>query len=152
MTALSGVRWAHVALNCRDQAATEEFYRKWFGFSRVRTVEEGDVRVVFLRQSAACLELFPAEPAATALAPPQAHGDGPATAGTIRHIAFQVDDLNDFLARAGDQLPVSLGPLGFDKFIPGWKTVWVTDPDGVVVEISQGYTDQIPATGSEHDA
>ncbi len=37
---------------------------------------------------------------------------------------------------------MTLGPLSFDTFIPGWRTVWVTDPDGIVVEISQGYTDQ----------
>lgn len=39
-------------------------------------------------------------------------------------------------------MPVSLGPLEFDDFIPGWRTVWVTDPDGVVVEVSQGYRDE----------
>jgi len=36
---------------------------------------------------------------------------------------------------------VSLGPLKFDGFIAGWHSVWFTDPDGVVVEVSQGYRD-----------
>ena len=27
----------HIALNCRDNAATEEFYKKWFGFERALT-------------------------------------------------------------------------------------------------------------------
>ena len=32
--------------------------------------------------------------------------------------------------------------MSFDAFIPGWRTVWVLDPDGVIVEVSQGYRDQ----------
>lgn len=75
---------------------------------------------------------------------PAAEKDGPQNAGLVRHLAFQVDSVDDFLAEAGDELTVTLGPLRFDEFIPGWKTVWVSDPDGVVVEVSQGYTDQTP--------
>ena len=25
-----------------------------------------------------------------------------------------------------------------------WRSIWLTDPDGVVVEVSQGYHDQEP--------
>lgn len=25
---------------------------------------------------------------------------------------------------------------------PGWRTVWLADPDGRIIEISQGFTDQ----------
>jgi glyoxylase I family protein len=32
--------------------------------------------------------------------------------------------------------------MDFDAFIPGWRTVWVADPDGRIIEISQGYRDQ----------
>ena len=32
--------------------------------------------------------------------------------------------------------------MGFEDFIPGWRTVWVADPDGNIVEISQGFVDQ----------
>jgi glyoxylase I family protein len=131
------VRWSHVGLNCRDQAVTEEFYRRLFGFTRARVIDAGDVRVVFLRRGDACLELF-ATPDAT---PATAQADGPQTPGTARHLAFQVDDLDAFLAEAGD-VQVSLGPLDFDEVIPGWRTLWIKDPDGVVVEVSQGYVDQ----------
>jgi len=37
---------------------------------------------------------------------------------------------------------VSLGPLHFDDWIPGWHSVWLRDPDGVIVEVSQGYHDE----------
>jgi glyoxylase I family protein len=42
----------------------------------------------------------------------------------------------------GAEARVTLGPLDFGDFIPGWRTAWVADPDGNIVEISQGYTDQ----------
>jgi glyoxylase I family protein len=138
VTAVDTVRWSHVGLNCTDQKQTEEFYTRWFGFHRSRLIEDGDVRVVFLRRGDVYLELFSTPDAA----PGQPSADGPQQPGTARHLAFQVDDVDAFLAEAGDALPVSLGPLDFDAVIPGWRTVWVRDPDGVVLEISQGYQDQ----------
>jgi glyoxylase I family protein len=130
-------RWSHVALNCRDQQATEDFYRKWLDFERARVIPLGEERIIFLRQGDAYLELFQAT--VDAVGEPSA--DGPQNAGTIRHIAFKTDDLDAFLTRIGDAVPISLGPLSFDNFIPGWRTVWLIDPDGVIVEVSQGYRD-----------
>ncbi|GIE30757.1 hypothetical protein Ait01nite_038020 [Actinoplanes italicus] len=132
------VQWAHVGLNCRDQQATERFYRDVFGFRRARVVRAGGTDVVFLRQGDVHLELFDA----AGQQPETFDADGPQHPGMVRHLAFQVDDLEAFLAGAPGDLDVSLGPLAFDEFIPGWRTVWVKDPDGVIVEISQGYTDQ----------
>ncbi|MEU9890718.1 VOC family protein [Sphaerisporangium sp. NPDC051011] len=134
------LRWSHVGLNCRDQKATEEFYTRYFGFRRARVADAEGTRIIFLRRGEALLELFPstAEPA------PEAENDGPATPGIARHLAFQVDDVDAFLALAGDDAHITLGPLKFDEYIPGWKTVWVRDPDGVIIEVSQGYVDQTP--------
>ncbi|MFI9276212.1 VOC family protein [Kitasatospora sp. NPDC052896] len=138
MTTSIEARWSHVGLNCVDLKRTEEFYRRWFGFRRARVVEEDGVRVVFLRSGDVYLELF-----ATSEEPLLAtKDDGPANPGVARHLAFQVPSVDAFLAEAAGALPISLGPLEFEKFIPGWKTVWVTDPDGVVIEVSQGYVDQ----------
>ncbi|MGH3252908.1 MAG: VOC family protein [Trebonia sp.] len=130
-------RWSHVALNCRDQQATEDFYQKWFDFERARVVPLGEEQIVFLRQGDVYLELFHAT--ADAVHAPTA--DGPQNTGAVRHIAFQTDDLEAFLTQIGDAIPVSLGPLKFEDFIPGWRTVWLIDPDGVIVEVSQGYRD-----------
>lgn len=138
MTVQIGTSWSHVGLNCRDQKRTEEFYTRWFGFRRARVVDTEGAQVVFLRYGDIHLELF-----ATSEEPfRETSGDGPKNPGVARHLAFRVDDVDTFLADAGGELAVSLGPLTFDEIIPGWKTVWVTDPDGIVVEISQGYIDQ----------
>ncbi|MBM9507459.1 VOC family protein [Actinacidiphila acididurans] len=138
---LRTVRWSHVGLNCRNQDATEAFYRDWFGFRRARVVAGDGWRVVFLRRGDVYLELFGTDAEAAF----EAKDDGPRQPGLARHLAFQVDDVDAFLAAADGRLPITLGPAGFDEYIPGWKTVWVSDPDGVVVEVSQGYRDQDPA-------
>jgi glyoxylase I family protein len=132
------LHWSHIALNCQDQRATEDFYRKWFGFKRVRVVPLGIETIVFLRQGDAYLELFHV----TGDARRQPAADGPQDTGIVRHMAFQTDDLDAFLARIGDAGVISLGPLSFNDFIPGWRSVWLIDPDGVIVEVSQGYRDE----------
>jgi glyoxylase I family protein len=131
------MKWSHVGLNCRDIDATARFYRTAFGFSVVRTVPLGDDRIVFLRNADAWLELFSS---AGSTAP--GTEDGPKQAGAVRHLAFQTDDVDGFLAGLDEQVPVTFGPLDFDAFIPGWRSVWLADPDGVVVEVSQGYRDE----------
>lgn len=134
------MKWSHVGLNCRDLDSTERFYSSVFGFTRARTVPlEGAERVVFLRHDDAYLELFAAKGEL-----PAADADGPAQAGTIRHLAFQVDSVDDFLAGLNGSAPTTLGPMDFDEVIPGWRTVWISDPDGVVIEVSQGYVDEQP--------
>jgi glyoxylase I family protein len=132
------VRFSHVALNCRDPLATERFYSRYFGFRRARVVPDGGGQVVFIRSGPVLLELFQGEGAAPT---PPAEGAGPVTRG-VRHLAFQTDDVAAVLASMGDEAEVTLGPLDFGEAITGWRTAWVRDPDGVIVEISQGYVDQ----------
>jgi glyoxylase I family protein len=135
--AAAAPRWSHVGLNCADQDRTERYYTRWFGFRRVRADGEGAHRVLFLRNGTALLELFPA-----AGPPGQARRDGPAMPGAVRHLAFQVGDLDAFLAGLGDEAVPTHGPFGFDHLVPGWRAVWLADPDGVVVEVAQRYADQ----------
>jgi glyoxylase I family protein len=130
--------FAHVALNCRDIAAIERFYTRHFGFRRARVINLGVDQIVFLKSGSVYLELF----RATEKAPtPPPQNDGPAWPG-VRHLAFQVADVDAKLAELGSDARINLGPLEFNDFIPGWKTVWVRDPEGNVVEISQGFVDQ----------
>lgn len=139
---MAAMTFSHVALSCRDPLATERFYTQHFGFARARVIPLGDGpdadQIVFLKSGSVYLELFRAEgdsPLGVQT------GDGPHTVG-VRHIAFQVDDVDATMAAMGDAARVTLGPLDFGAFIPNWKTVWVHDPDGNIVEISQGYVDQ----------
>ena len=130
--------FSHVALNCRDPLATERFYTAHFGFRRARVIPLGEEQIVFLKAGAVYLELFQAkgEPPGAPL-----EKDGPGYRG-VRHLAFQVSDVEAKLAEMGSAAVVTLGPLDFGAFIPGWRTAWIADPDGNIVEISQGYTDQ----------
>jgi len=135
MTTLS---FAHVGINCRDPIASEAFYSKYFGFQRARVVPLGDRQIVFLKLGEAYLELFQAE-GESPIPPPTK--DGNAYSG-FRHISFRVDNVDAKLAKMGKDAQITLGPLSFDDFIPGWRSVWIADPDGNIIEISQGYVDQ----------
>ncbi|MDX1934976.1 MAG: VOC family protein [Capsulimonadales bacterium] len=132
------MRFSHIALSCADPIATEKWYAKHFGFVRARVIPLGEEQIVFVRSGDVYLELFQAKGDAPA---PPAGNDGPAYPA-IRHLAFQVDHVDATLAAMGEEAKVTFGPFDFDAFIPGWRTVWVADPDGNIVEISQGYTDQ----------
>ena len=132
------LKFSHVAISCQDPIATERFYTKHFGFTRARVIPLGEQQIVFLKAGEVYLELFSSEGKAPGEAPV---ADGPHYPGW-RHIAFQVDDVEAVIAAMGDGAKITLGPLDFSDFIPGWKTVWLADPDGNIVEVSQGYTDE----------
>ena len=132
----------HIALTCNDALAVEAFYVKHFGFRRARAVSLGEGKqIVFIRAGDTYLELFQTDDAPPV---PKAGNDGPGYPGW-RHIAFKVDNLDATLAAMGDAAKLSLGPFDFDAFIPGWRTVWLADPEGNIVEVSQGYVDEEPA-------
>ncbi|MDJ0687489.1 MAG: VOC family protein [Xenococcaceae cyanobacterium MO_188.B32] len=133
--------FSQVALTCQDPIATEKFYSKYFGFKRARVAElpDGD-RIVFIKMmdSAFYLELFKAKEKSPV---PPPTNDGPQYPG-VRQLAFKVESVDAKLAEMGDDAKITLGPLDFDDYIPGWRTVWIADPDGNIVEISQGFVDQ----------
>ena len=130
--------FAHVGLNCRDPIRIEQFYTRYFGFRRARVVELGETQIVFLKSGDVYLELFQASEEAPT--PPPVN-DGPQWPG-VRHLAFQVESVDAKLAELGADAAVTFGPFGFDDFIPGWRTAWIADPEGNIVEITQGFVDQ----------
>ena len=130
----------HFALACREPLVLEQFYTKHFGFHRVRVVPLGDEQIVFIRSGALTLELFKARQPSPVL---PAGGDGPWYPGW-RHIAFTVDDVDATLAALGPDARVTLQPQDFDDFIEGWRSAWVADPEGNIIEISQGYVEETP--------
>jgi glyoxylase I family protein len=127
-----------MAISCNDPIVTEKFYTRHFGFKRARVIPLGETQIVFIKLGEMYLELFQADEQRPT---PQAVADGPHYSAW-RHLAFQVDDVDAKLAEIGPKAEITLGPLDFDAFIPGWRTVWIKDPDGNIVEISQGYVDQ----------
>ena len=130
----------HLSLNCNDLRAIERFYSKHFGFQRARVIDLPDGRqIVFLKGGGIHLELFPAQ--GQRPASPDANTEGPLHPG-VRNFSFQVDSVDAQLAAMGDEARITLGPLGFDAFIPGWRSVWLADPEGNIFQVTQGFTDQ----------
>jgi glyoxylase I family protein len=128
----------HMGIACQDPAKIEAFYSKYFGFERKRVLPLPDgTQIVFIKSGDNYLELFQAKEKTPV---PPAVADGPWYPGW-RHIAFMVDDVDAKLAELGDDARITLGPYHFDAFIPGWYTAWIADPEGNIVEITQGYTD-----------
>jgi len=133
--------FSQVALTCTDPIATEKFYTKHFGFKRARIAKlpDGD-QIVFIKMgdSAFYLELFKAQKKSPVPLPTKDGSQYP----SVRHLAFKVDSVDAKLAEIGEDAKITLGPLNFDDYIPGWRTVWIADPDGRIVEISEGFVDE----------
>ena len=129
----------HISLTCDDPIAVERFYTKHFGFRRARVVDMGQgAQIVFLRGAGTVLELFRAdEPKPVA----QATGDGYHWSG-VRNISFEVDDVDRKIEEMGSDAVVTKPPLSFDAFVPGWRSAWLRDPTGNIIQITKGYTDQ----------
>lgn len=134
---MTAVHFHHIGVACVDPIATERWYTRHFGFARARVVPlEGD-QIVFIKRGDLYLELF------------RATEDGTGTPGGTgpeypawKHLAFQVDSVDDVLAAMGADARITHGPADFGAFIPGWKTAWIADPDGNIVEISEGFVDE----------
>ncbi len=129
----------HIAIACKDMSTIEQFYATHFGFKRARVIPLEDTQIIFLKAGDVYLELFQAKEEPPV---PPAGQDGPWYPGW-RHIAFKVADVDATVSALGSAAQVTLGPFSFDAFIPGWRTVWVADPEGNIIEISQGFVDQI---------
>jgi glyoxylase I family protein len=128
----------HMGISCSDPIAMERWYTNHFGFTRKRVYAPGPDQVVVIGSGGACLELFPAkgEPP-----PPRGERDGPEYPGW-RHVAFLVDDLDAALAEIGDDAKITLGPLDMGAFIEGLRVAGISDPEGNIVELNQGYVEE----------
>ncbi|RKH12587.1 VOC family protein [Corallococcus sp. CA053C] len=135
---MATLKFLHLALACQDPLNIERFYTRHFGFRRARAVPVDGGEIVFLKSDNVYLELFKARLPAPV---PSASEDGPWYPGW-RHIAFRVDDVDAKLAELGADARVTLKPLDFDDLIEGWRSAWVADPEGNIIEISQGYEDE----------
>ncbi len=129
----------HIALNCKDTLVIERYYANHFGFRRPRSFDIGlSTPLLFVKRDDVYLELYPVSEDRPVAAPP---ADGYTYPG-VRHIAFKVENVDLKVAEMGDAAVIMHGPIDYGAFIPGWRTVWLADPEGNIVEVSQGYKDQ----------
>jgi len=135
---MTSLAFSHIAISCKEPLAIERYYTRHFGFRRARVIPLGQDQIVFIKSGSMYLELFRAEGESPA---PPSEKDGPHYPGW-RHIAFQVEGVDAKLKEMGADARITLGPLDFGDFIRGWRTVWLADPEGNIVEVSQGYVDQ----------
>jgi len=138
--------FSHIGLTCNNPEVIERFYSKYFGFKRARVIPLGDDQILFIKSGHFYMELFKAKAQAPMAAPVD---DGYPWAG-LRHLAFEVESVDAKLAELGSAVKIMLGPADFSDFIPGWKGAWVADPEGNIIELNQGYVDQVtpPALGA----
>lgn len=139
----------HIALNCRDMRQQERFYSEHFGFRRARVFHPGSpAEFVMLRLGTVCLELFSACDAPCGCT---GNTGGEQTVG-FKHLAFQVDDLDGTVARlvaAG----VSSDPvINCQAMAAGLRVCFLRDPDGNILELMEGYTDDPDVPPMEDEA
>ena len=124
----------HIGLVVRDIEATTRFYQALgFCIASDLPAEDGSRTIRFLELGGFNLELFwYAEPTV----PASAHS--PAGKGQLgfRHFALRADDLDGALAQLK---AAGLAPADLDvRVVPaGYKLVFLTDPDGVQIELMQ---------------
>jgi glyoxylase I family protein len=128
----------HLALNCRNVAAQESFYSKHFGFKRSRTFNAGKPNeFIMLKLGSFRLELFPTDSAKTM------NQDGGEQLIGFKHLAFDVPKLEPAIeALRGDGIEPDR-VIDFGAFIPGSRLVFFHDPEGNILELMEGYQDEV---------
>jgi len=127
----------HIGVTCENPLKCEDFYTKYFGFKRVKTIiSTNGKEIVFIKdENNTCLEIFEAEENSPVEKPVL---DGPHYSGW-KHIAFLVDSIDDKLKEIGTDATITLGPKTLNE--KGWRAVWIKDPEGNIIELTQGYTE-----------
>ncbi len=122
----------HVGIIVSDVARSKAFYRA-LGFELDSEYDDGTKTLVFLRGPGLRLELF-----CYRETPPVSSAAGQRVLG-FRHLAFRVDDIDDAVAELVDA--GILPPETVVRDVPGLaRLVFVTDPDGIEIEIMQDLT------------
>jgi glyoxylase I family protein len=127
----------HIAFNCRDIFAQEKFYTKHFGFKRSRTFNRGKPDEFFmLKLGSVRLEFFTCGKVAD-----EARGGEQAIG--FKHLAFDVPKLEPVLdaLRAEGVEPDPI--IDVSHVVPGARIVFFRDPEGNIIELMEGYQDEV---------
>jgi lactoylglutathione lyase len=114
----------HAGVHVSDLERSADFYQAVFGFSQAvaERLSLGTEQLVFLHAGGACLELI-------------ADGRGSRATGVVDHVAFEVDDLDEWLIRLRrhgvpllDEAPVEVPQLTA-------RILFCLGPDGERIEL-----------------
>ena len=118
----------HIAIICSDYEKSKDFYVKKLGFTilaEVYRAERKSYKLDLAVNSLYQIELFSFENPPARPSRPEAQG--------LRHLAFEVDDIELEIGRLSDQGIVT-EPIRIDEFT-GKRFTFFADPDGLPLEL-----------------
>ena len=127
----------HIALNCTDIKKQENFYTTYFGFRRARVFNKGESNeFIMLRLGSTCIELFKSNNSK-----PDVMG-GEQQIG-FKHLAFEVSDIEE-IVQALHQGGIKTDEIvDCSSVVEGLRVCFFRDPDGNILELMEGYQDEI---------
>ena len=117
----------HIAIICKDYAASKKFYTTVLGFKAEQEIyraQRDSYKLDLSLNGNYTIELF-------SFPDPPARPSFPEAVG-LRHIAFEVEDINDTIIVL-KKLGVSTEPIRVDEFT-GKQFTFIADPDGLPIE------------------
>ena len=128
----------HIAFNCRDVPAQERFYTKHFGFKRSRTFNPGKAdEFILLKLGTVRLELFPTNSLKVSDASAGEQSIG------FKHLAFDVPKLEPVIAALQEDGVTCDAIIDCPNIAPGARIVFFRDLEGNILELMEGYVDEV---------
>ncbi len=126
MLHLKGIH--HIAIICSDYQKSKQFYTEVLGFSIVREIyreARHSYKLDLALDGNYIVELFSFPDPPSRVSRPEARG--------LRHIAFEVDDVESAIASL-HKLNIEAEPLRTDEFTQK-RFIFIVDPDGLPIEL-----------------
>lgn len=120
----------HIAIICSNYQVSKDFYVNKLGFEVLAEVyreQRQSYKLDLAVNGVYQIELF-------SFPEPMARASRPEAAG-LRHLAFEVDDVDNAIAELNDK-GIKTGPIRVDEFT-GKQFTFFTDPDGLPLELYQ---------------
>ncbi len=121
----------HIAIICSDYLSSKKFYTEILGLEIINEsyrMERQSYKLDLALNGTYCIELFSFPYAPERLSRPEACG--------LRHLAFQVDNLDDAIAALNDK-GVAAEPIRLDALTQK-RFTFIADPDQLPIELYEG--------------